>query len=182
MDKGYAAWAARWRVPLGFALGLACLILSQPTFQLIVAGALTALPGLLVRALAAGYLTKNQSLTTTGPYAHTRNPLYLGSLLMGLGLALASGSWLIGGAFLVYFLAVYGPVTRREAEGLQRAFGEAYAQYAREVPLFLPRWSPRRGTGGEAFQWQRYRKNREYQAALGYLAVLGFFALKAWLR
>jgi len=182
MDKGYAAWAARWRVPLGFALGLACLILSQPTFKLLAAGALTALPGLLLRGFAAGYLTKNQSLTTAGPYAYTRNPLYLGSLLMGLGIALAAGSWVIGGGFLVYFVAIYATVIRREAESLQRAFGESYAQYAREVPLFFPGWSRRRGAGNDKFKWQLYRKNREYQAALGYLAALLFFALKAWLR
>jgi len=181
MDSGYAVWAARWRVPLGFALGAAYLILSQPTFKLLAGGAVTALVGLLLRAFAAGYLAKNQSLATAGPYAYTRNPLYLGSLLMGLGFALAGSSWALGAAFLVFFLAVYGPVMRREAEALQRAFGESYEQYARDVPLFLPQLRRARASG-ERFQWQRYRKNREYEAALGYLAALVFLALKAWLR
>jgi hypothetical protein len=187
---------------MGFALGAAYAIFSQPTFKLLAVGGSTALVGVLLRALAAGYLAKNQGLTTSGPYAFTRNPLYLGSLLIGLGLALAGSSWALGGAFLVFFLAMYGPVMHREAEALRRAFGEAYEQYARDVPLFMPRLrrarpvppspgcgdKPARGTwhgsraNDEKFQWQRYRRNREYEAALGYLAGLVFLALKAWLR
>lgn len=181
MDEGYGAWAARWRVPMGFALGAAYLIFSRPTFKLLASGGLLALAGVLLRALAAGYLTKNQGLTSSGPYAYTRNPLYLGSLLMGLGFALAGGSWVLGAAFLVFFPAIYWPVMHREAEGLRRMFGEAYEQYAREVPLFAPRLSSVR-RGNEKFMWQRYRRNREYEAALGYLLALVFLALKAQLR
>ena len=181
MDERYAAWAARWRVPLGFALGAAYLIFSRPTFKLLAAGGLLALAGVLLRALSAGYLAKNESLATSGPYAYMRNPLYLGSLLMGLGFALAGGSWALGAALLVFFLAVYLPVVHREAEGLRRKFGEAYEQYAREVPLFVPRLRRAR-LSNEKFIWQRYRTNREYEAALGYLVALVFLALKAWLR
>ena len=181
MDERYGTWAARWRVPMGFALGAAYLIFSRPTFKLLASGGLLALAGVLLRALAAGYLAKNQSLTTSGPYAYTRNPLYLGSLLMGLGFALAGGSWPLAAALLVFFLAIYRPVMHREAAGLRHKFGEAYEQYAREVPLFVPRLSGAR-SGNEKFLWQRYRRNREYEAALGYLVALVFLALKAWLR
>jgi hypothetical protein len=189
-------------VAIGFALGVAYLILSRPTFKLLVAGGSLALVGVVLRAFAAGHLAKNQGLTTSGPYAYTRNPLYLGSLLMGLGFALAGGSWALGAAFLIFFLAIYGPVVHREAEALRRAFGEAYEQYARQVPLFVPGLrrarlvppspgcapEPAGGAlygapaGKGKFQWQRYRRNREYEAALGYLVALLFLALKAWLR
>jgi protein-S-isoprenylcysteine O-methyltransferase Ste14 len=181
MDKGYVAWAARWRVPLGFALGAAYLVISQPTWRLFAAGGGVALAGLLVRACSAGYLTKNQSLATSGPYAYTRNPLYLGSALMGLGFVLAGGSWALGLAFLVLFLGVYWPVIRREEHFLRREFGDVYDRYAEAVPLFFPR--PRKAMGGgEEFRWEQYRKNREYEAALGYVAGMVFLALKIWLR
>jgi len=181
MNSGYAAWAARWRVPLGFALGIAYLIFSQPTLTLLAADGSVAFAGLLLRAYSAGYLTKNQSLATSGPYAHTRNPLYLGSSLMGLGFALAGGSWSLGVAFLAFFLAVYWPVMRREEQFLRREFGDIYVRYAATVPFFFPRWR-RTSAAAEKFRWDRYRKNREYEAALGYVAGMVFLALKSWLR
>lgn len=184
MDKGYAAWAARWRVPLGFALGVAYLIFCQPSPGLLVAGGGVALMGLGLRAYAAGYLEKNQSLATSGPYAYTRNPLYLGSFLMGSGVALAGGSWPLGVAFLALFVLVYWPVMRREEFLLRQKFGETFDLYAKAVPLFLPAFSICRGvsTSGEDFRWERYRKNREYEAALGYAAGMLLLALKIALR
>lgn len=181
MANRYAAWAARWRVPLGFLLGAAYAVFSQPTPRLLAAGGATALGGLALRACSAGYLAKNQSLATGGPYAYTRNPLYLGSLLMGLGFVVASGSWGLGVLFLAFFLAVYWPVMLREEENLRREFGEAYIRYAKAVPLFFPRLR-QVSAASESFQWERYRKNREFEAALGYLAALVFLALKIWLR
>ena len=181
MDKGYAAWAARWRVPLGFLLGMAYLVFSQPTLKFLLAGSVVALAGLLVRAYAAGCLDKNQSLATGGPYAHTRNPLYLGSLMMGAGFAVAGGSWILGLALLSLFVLIYWPVMRREEAYLHEQFGDVYARYARAVPFFIP---ARRGriTGGEPFRWAQYRKNREYRAALGCTAAIVFLAAKMILR
>ena len=181
MDERYAAWAARWRVPLGFALGVTYLILAQPTVRLVVAGGGVALLGLVVRAFAAGYLEKNQSLATRGPYAYTRNPLYLGSFLLGLGFSLAGASWLAGLAFLGLFLLVYWPVMRREEDALRRQFGEIYSRYAESVPLFVPT-RPGMPASGEKFRWERYLKNREYEAALGYVAGMVFLLLKAAVR
>jgi protein-S-isoprenylcysteine O-methyltransferase Ste14 len=177
MDKGYAAWAARWRVPLGFALGVGYLIFSRPTMRLVAAGGTIALAGLILRAYAAGCLEKNRTLATWGPYAHTRNPLYLGSLVMGAAFAVAGGSWILGIAFLALFLLVYWPVMRREETSLQMQFGEAYEKYAAAVPFFFP--SPRRAmrtSGG--FRWELYRKNREYQAAAGFGGGIAFLVLK----
>jgi protein-S-isoprenylcysteine O-methyltransferase Ste14 len=181
MDKEYGAWAARWRVPLGFLLGGAYLVFCQPSLALLVPGSVLALAGLLLRAWSAGYLAKSQTLATRGPYALTRNPLYLGSALMGLGFALAGGSWWLGAAFLAYFLAVYWPVMRREEQALRAHFGEAYDRYAEAVPLFFPKVR-RAEPGTERFRWERYRKNREYEAALGCLAGVAFLTLKIWLR
>lgn len=180
MPNGYAAWAARWRVPLGFALGLAYLVFAQPTPALLGAGAVVALLGLLLRAWSAAHLMKNQQLASSGPYAHTRNPLYLGSALMGLGFAVAGGSWILGAAFVAFFLAVYWPVIRREEQFLRREFGEAYERYAAAVPLFFPRL--RRAANGGKGSWGQYRKNREFEAALGYLAGLLFLVFKVRLR
>jgi protein-S-isoprenylcysteine O-methyltransferase Ste14 len=181
MDKGYAAWAARWRVPLGFALALAYLVFSQPTQPLLLAGGAIALLGLMVRGWAAGFLEKNQSLATSGPYRYTRNPLYLGSFLTGVGLATAGSSAVLMLAFAGLFLIIYGPVMRREEYLLRQKFGAVYDGYAASVPRFIPgrQAGP---ASAERFDWARYRKNREYEAALGFSAALVFLVLKMWLR
>jgi protein-S-isoprenylcysteine O-methyltransferase Ste14 len=166
---------------MGFGLAAFYLFLAQPAPKLLLCGAALGFAGLLLRAWAAGHLAKNQRLATGGPYAHTRNPLYLGSAVMGLGGALAGRSWLLGGAFAVLFALVYWPVMKREARFLEKEFPEAFESYARRVPLFFPRLSPWRG-GGERFEWRLYFRNREYEAAAGYAGVMLFLALKMWLR
>jgi len=181
MPEDYATWASRWRVPSGFVFAAAYLILAQPSPPLLLSGAALALAGLLLRAWAAGHLTKNQRLATAGPYAYTRNPLYLGSALMGLGGALAGRSWIVGAAFLAFFALVYWPVMNREAQFLQREFPETYEPYVSRVPLFFPKLR-QQPAAGEKFQWRLYLKNREYDAAAGYLATMLFLALKMWLR
>jgi protein-S-isoprenylcysteine O-methyltransferase Ste14 len=180
MDSAYAAWASRWRVPLGFLLGLAYLRFCRPTVKLLIAGGAVAAVGVAFRAYSAGHLVKNQRLAMSGPYAYTRNPLYLGSALMGAGFAVAGGNWILALACLVLFAAIYWPVIRREEEYLRREFGEVYDRYAQRVPLFLPRF--RRAAGGEKFQWKQYRRNHEYEALLGYLVFMIFLAFKIWLR
>jgi protein-S-isoprenylcysteine O-methyltransferase Ste14 len=173
----YGAWAARWRVPLGLALSLLYLLVAQPTPPLLAAGGAVALGGLVLRGWAAGYLEKGASLATAGPYALTRNPLYLGSAIIGGGFALAGRSLLMATTFALLLLFVYRPVTFREEQFLRDRFGEAYRNYERSVPLFLPR-SIRPSGSGEGFQWWRYRKNREYEAALGYIAGMLLLTLK----
>jgi hypothetical protein len=100
---------------------------------------------------------------------------------MGLGGAVAGRSWIMGVAFAAFFVLVYGPVMQHEAQFLRRAFPEAFEQYARQVPLFFPKL-PRISAGSEKFQWPLYLKNREYEAATGYVATVFFLALKMWLR
>jgi protein-S-isoprenylcysteine O-methyltransferase Ste14 len=180
MDNTYAAWAARWRVPLGFLLGAAYLIWSRPTAKLLILGGVLAAAGVALRAYAAGYLSKNQKLATSGPYAWTRNPLYLGSALMGSGFALAGGNVFLAAGLVALFAAVYWPVIRREEDYLRREFGEDYDHYAQRVPLLLPRLH--RPPAGERFQWKQYWKNHEHEALLGYLGLMIFLAFKTWLR
>jgi protein-S-isoprenylcysteine O-methyltransferase Ste14 len=179
--SGYEAWAARWRVPLGFALSLAYLVLARPTPRLLAVGSGVALVGLLLRAWAAGYLEKGSSLATSGPYAFTRNPLYLGSALIGAGFAVAGRSALMAAAFIVLLVIVYRPVIRREERFLSQKFGSAYRDYAACVPLFLPRLRPSTASK-EHFRWRRYRKNREYEAAMGWAAGVALLALKMAFR
>ncbi len=180
MDSAYAAWAARWRVPLGFLLGIAFLIFSRPTPVILIVGGAVGAMGVALRAYAAGHLAKNQKLAMSGPYACTRNPLYLGSALIGGGLAWAGENWILALVFAVLFAAVYWPVIRREEDYLHRQFREDYDGYAKRVPLFFPRF--RRPADGGKFQWKLYWKNREYEALLGYLAVLIFLVFKIRLR
>lgn len=164
---------------------------ARPTPELLAVGGLLAAVGLAIRAAAAGFIHKDRELTVSGPYARTRNPLYLGSFLLGLGITIAGGQWAFVAVFLAFFAWVYSRVIRQEAEHLQASFGPAYDQYARNVPLFLPRLSAWPGPGGEAsaspaataskagpsFSVERWRRNREYEALLG--AVAGFAGLIA---
>jgi protein-S-isoprenylcysteine O-methyltransferase Ste14 len=184
MNKGFGAWAARWRVPLGFAWGIAYLVFSQPTLRLIAIGGSFAFLGVLIRAFSAGFLEKGSSLATRGPYRFTRNPLYFGSFFIGAGFSVAGGSWGLAASFLALFLLVYVAVMEREAQSLQQQYGVDYDRYALSVPLFIPSISRRSEQADlpEKFRWSRYQRNREYEAALGYAAGMAFLALKAWLR
>jgi protein-S-isoprenylcysteine O-methyltransferase Ste14 len=187
MSETYADWAARWRVPLGFALGAAFVFLSQPTVPFLAGGAVIAFLGLALRAYAAGCLEKSRELTVSGPYRYTRNPLYLGSFFMGLGFAVAAASWVLGLVFVCFFIVIYFPVMRREGDFLRSKFGEAYDQYAKSSSHFFPTFritSSAAGTSGskDGFQWERYKRNHEYEAALGYLAGLVFLVIKLRMR
>ena len=181
MQDDIAAHMARWRVPLGLGLGIIYMILAQPTRFSLLEGSLIALAGLGIRAYAAGYLDKNKRLATEGPYARTRNPLYLGSFVIGVGLVLAARTWLLGVIFVIFFAVVYVQVMKHEAKDLSGRFGEAYLQYAERVPLLIPAGS-KRIRGHERFCWTRYLKNREYEAALGYVGAILFLAIKIKLR
>ena len=173
--------ARRARVPLGFALAVLYLWLAQPTWASIAAGTAIALLGLGLRAAASGHITKDSALTTSGPYAYTRNPLYLGSVLMAAGFAVAALSWWIALAMLAMFLLIYLPVVREEEAYLQSHFPE-FAEYARQVPRFLPRLSPLPQAAPVAFSRERYLRHREYNAGVGAAAMLAALVAKLlWL-
>jgi protein-S-isoprenylcysteine O-methyltransferase Ste14 len=169
-----AAFFARWRVRLGYPLAIVVLALARPTPRSILSGAILGAVGLLVRALAAGHLHKQTVLTVSGPYAFTRNPLYLGSAILMLGVAVATYSWLSALILCFYFALFYSVVTRREEQELHAQHGVAFDDYAQAVPLFIPRLTPATlfGDRKESFSFTRYKKNREYRAAIGFLLLL----------
>ena len=142
------AFFARWRVRLGYPLAIIVLVLAHPTPQSILYGALVGSIGLLIRALAAGHLHKQAVLTVTGPYAYTRNPLYFGSAILTLGVAIATHSWIPALLLLGYFALFYSIVMRREEQELRVHHGTSFDDYARSVPLFVPRLTPAKLAGG----------------------------------
>ena len=177
--------AARIRVPASFVLAAVYLVFSRPTPSRLAVGVAVALAGILLRAASAGRLAKNQSLAVSGPYAHTRNPLYLGSALAGTGFAIAGGRWWFFLLLGLFFAAVYWPVMRNETAHLSRLFGEAFVAYTHAVPLFWPRfqaWRPL-GTPPQPFQWERYWKNREYEALLAFAVIVAaLWGKMLWMR
>jgi protein-S-isoprenylcysteine O-methyltransferase Ste14 len=173
--------ARRIRVPLGFIFAIVFVWMAKPTRTSLIAGALVLIPGLILRALASGHVQKDKQLTTSGPYAYTRNPLYLGSLIMAAGFALAARSWWIVALMLLMFAVIYVPVIAGEERYLRHTFPE-YADYARRVPRMLPRLT-RYGSEPSAYYFARYWKHREYEAAIGCAAVLAILVIKlVWLR
>ena len=173
--------ARRIRVPLGFAFAILYFWLARPTWRSLGLGAIAIVPGLLIRALASGHVRKNEALATSGPYAYTRNPLYLGSLLMGIGFAIASRSWWVGMALVLMFFAIYIPVIRGEENFLRKQF-PGFEEYSQRVPRMLPRVTPAR-LGGESghFSFELYLKHREWNALMGTVAMLALLiAKKIW--
>jgi len=184
-----AAPIQKIRVPLGFAYGLLFLWLSRPTPALLVSGLAIAALGLALRVWASGHLNKGRELASRGPYAWTRNPLYLGSFVMGLGFTTAGGRWLLVLLFPLLFLAVYWPVMRREERELTDWLGAPYTLYRDSVSLFVPsfrRFAPVSGPGQNVrlsnFQWSQVIYNREHKAIIGFILVAAFLWVKMiWL-
>jgi protein-S-isoprenylcysteine O-methyltransferase Ste14 len=169
-----AALFARWRVRVGYLLAVFVLWFARPTPKSVAIGSAIGLVGLWLRAYAAGYLHKQEVLTVTGPYAYTRNPLYLGSAILAAGAGVATWSWISAAILIVYFAVVYSVVMRREEGELLQHHGAAFKIYAASVPLFLPRLTPGKlfDTRAGKFSVAQYKKNHEYEAALGYLLLL----------
>src|SRR2546423_8207104 len=156
----------RIRVPLGFLFAVVFIVFSKPTGMMLCFGAGCAFIGLLIRGWAAGHIRKAEVLAVSGPYAHTRNPLYLGSFLLGVGFSVAAGVWWLAVLFIVLWLGIYLPVMRVEEEDISRIFGADFDEYRRNVPLFIPRLSVWKRTGTR-FDSRLYLRYREYRAALG---------------
>ena len=173
----------RWRVPLGFLCAIVFLLAARPAMWSLVIGGAIAVVGLLIRAWAAGHIRKNAVLAVSGPYAYTRNPLYLGSFLLGLGFTVGGGNWWLAALFAIWFLGIYLPVVRKEAVDLRQIFGADYEKYAAAVPLFVPRltaFAPDKASDVK-FDPNLYLRYREYRAALGLVAAWSLLAIKATL-
>lgn len=175
-SKPYADRVARLRVPFGFILVAAFLWFSQPTVLSLTVGLPVALAGLALRAWAAGHLEKNTTLTDSGPYGWVRNPLYLGTLTTAAGFVIAARRWELGLLSAAVFGLIYLPVVELEEQHLQRLF-PAFQDYAARVHKLLP--CPPKWTAQKPFRWSLYRHNREYEAALGFLAGTAALLLKA---
>ena len=177
-----SSFFSRWRVRAGYPLAILFLYLASPTPLAIGIGAAIAAAGLVVRAAAAGHLRKLETLTTSGPYAWMRNPLYFGSALLAGGFAVAGHSVWAGLVLVVYFGTFYSVVMKKEEGELRERYGAAFSEYAERVPLFFPR-PPRSGSRvpeseSNGFSCEQYKRNREYQAAFGAFLALGVL----WLR
>jgi protein-S-isoprenylcysteine O-methyltransferase Ste14 len=175
--KPYADAVAKLRVPSGFVLVLVFAWFSRPTSHSLALGLPFGLLGLALRAWAAGCLAKNQRLATGGPYAYTRNPLYLGILLVAAGLVIASRNIGLGILFTSVFLLVYLPVIQLEEQHLRTLFPE-FAPYARQVPALWPRFTPAPTKTSNPFQAALYLRNQEYQAGVGFAAGMLFLLWK----
>jgi len=174
-----ASWsqtARRIRVPLGFAFAALFLWLADPRKRSLLIGVVFVAIGLIVRALASGHVQKNEHLATSGPYAYTRNPLYLGSSILAIGFAIAARSLWVAVALVLMLVTIYLPVIRDEEEFLRQRFPE-FADYARQVPRWLPRLKAAEAQTG-SFSWTLYWKHREYNATLGAAAILAALIAK----
>lgn len=177
-------YVTHWRVTFGYLFALVYLFVVRPnSLFLLVLGIEIALLGLLIRIWAAGYLRKSQELCTSGPYAYVRHPLYLGSFLLGFGFCLAGSSfkyllrssiiWLI---FLFSFGIVYFFQIYMEEKRMEKKFEKEYQQYSRAVPLFFPRLTRYEGEKIGFFDFNLFRKNREYLALIGFLLLALFIS------
>jgi len=169
--------ARRIRVPLGFVFAAVFLWLARPTWKTMLASLILVVPGLWLRGYAAGYVRKNAELTRTGPYAYTRNPLYLGSMMIAFGYAVAAGSWSILVALTALFLVIYLPTIRSEEQYLREHFA-GFDEYAAKVPRLLPRLTSAKTTDttGE-FSRELYLHHREYNALMGAIAIYAALAV-----
>ena len=187
MTAAQQDWISRWqkvarriRVPLGFAVAALYVFelwRRSPDPRAIAWSLALVVPGLWLRGYAAGYVKKNQELTTTGPYAHVRNPLYLGSILIAAGFAVALESWAVGLALAIMFVAIYVPVIASEERFLRATFA-GFDAYCSRVPRLIPRLTAARTPGADErgrFFLPLYLKHREYNALLG--AILLYLCL-----
>jgi hypothetical protein len=176
--KPYADRVQKLRVPSGFIMLIAFCFLAKPTPQSFAIGVPVSLLGLLLRGWAAGHLAKNQSLATSGPYAYIRNPLYAGTLLVAAGLVIAASQWTLAILFAAVFAFIYLPVIELEEQHLRKLF-PSYGDYARRVPLLIPR-----GRGADntrTFEFGLYRRNEEYKALIAFAVAAVFLAWRSGL-
>ncbi|MFZ0663454.1 MAG: isoprenylcysteine carboxylmethyltransferase family protein [Acidobacteriaceae bacterium] len=179
MAGGWSRIARRIRVPLGFVFAAFFLWLARPSAEFLAVSLALVVPGLWMRGYASGYVKKNAEVTMTGPYAFTRNPLYLGSMLIAFGFALAARGLWIAVALAVLFAVIYIPVIRSEEAFLRSRFA-GYDAYAAKVPRLLPRLRPamEQVAARGCFSAALYRKHREYNALIGAAAIYAALILK----
>lgn len=172
--EAYSSRVQRLRVPSGFLLAALFLYFAHPRWETLFAGLPVSLAGLWLRSWAAGHLRKDQTLISSGPYAWTRNPLYLGTFLIALGCAVASARLIIVAAVCVLFIFIYLPVIELEQRHLAKLFAN-YSDYAARVPLLFPK--PPSTHSGRAYSADLWRHNKEWKAWYGFLAVEAYLVV-----
>lgn len=175
----YSEVAKRVRLPLGFVLGIAYLIWARPTPLTLVVGGAIALVGVAIRAWASGHIMKNERLAVAGPYAHTRNPLYFGSFLIGAGFAIAV-HWALLLIVIAFWGLVYAPTMEREKVNIRERFPDAYERYSANVPGFVPRltaWKHQEPDVG-GFDAGLYMRHGEWKAGITYILVMLWLAFR----
>jgi protein-S-isoprenylcysteine O-methyltransferase Ste14 len=175
----YSEIAKKLRLPLGFVLGIAYIIFARPTPLTLAVGGGIALVGVLVRAWASGHISKNRRLAVSGPYAHTRNPLYFGSFLIGAGFAIAA-HWALLLVVIAFWLFVYAPTMEREKNNISERFPDSYPAYSANVPAFIPRVTPWRSSESDdgSFDPALYMKHGEWKAGITYLLVMAWLSFR----
>ncbi|HEX2694918.1 MAG TPA: methyltransferase [Acidobacteriota bacterium] len=168
----------RWRVRAGTPALVGAFVLARPSWESLIAGIGLSLFGLGLRAWAAGHLRKEKELAVSGPYRFTRNPLYLGTLLIGAGLVAAARSWPAAALLAAYFTVFYPVIVWEERARMRALFPETYGPYERAVPLFLPVPGRTGEVSGARFDGRLFRKNKELRAVLGTIAFWGLMVLK----
>lgn len=178
----YSEAAKRLRLPLGFLLGVIYLATAQPKPLTLAVGGTIALIGVIVRAWASGHISKNERLATTGPYAHTRNPLYFGSFLIAAGFAIAA-HWALLLLVVAFFVLIYAPTMEREKANIAERFPAEYEAYSANVPAFVPRptpWNATHGVDEGGFSLDLYMKHGEWKAGLTYVIVISWLIYRTY--
>lgn len=157
----------RLRVRAGLIAAIAVVLLARLTWISLIEGVCISLIGLSVRAWASGHLRKEKELAVSGPYRYSRNPLYLGNSILGIGIVVGSRSWWVFGLFVAYFAIFYPLIIRREKERMKELFPEQYEEYRKRVPSFFPSLKKRTPPSQIKFSWSLYTQNREYRALTG---------------
>ncbi len=169
------------RVRIAPLLAIGVFLAARPTWRSLAVGLGVAAMALIIRAWAAGHIQKERKLAVSGPYRHTRNPLYVGNFVLGIGIVAAANTWWGAGLFVLYFGLFYPPVIMAERERMKRLFPAEYADYTTSVPLFFPRLRPSPENGEGRFRWSLYRKNREPRALVGTVFVWALLVAKMML-
>jgi len=169
----------KWRVRSGLIFALVALVFAKPNLCSLLTAFGLAIIGLALRTWACGNLKKEKELTTSGPYKYMRNPLYLGNLILGIAMLIASQSWWVLAFFLAYFLIFYPVLVNVEKERMSELFPEHYREYSAKVPLFFPSLRARITSEKSQFSWDLYKKNKEYRALIGAILYWTALALKA---
>lgn len=178
MPPRVVSFLNRWRVRAGLPCVLLTLVLAEPNYYSLLSGLGFFILGMLLRAWSSGHLTKNTELTTSGPYRYTRNPLYLGNMLMGLGVVAAGRSLWVLALISLYFFLFYPAIILKEREKMRELYPESYRQYSSRIPALLPTWKAYPLAPPRVFRWELYRKNKEYRAIQASLVFWGLMLLK----